>query len=169
MSAASAAAGLPELPVSARAPGKCIVFGEHGVVHGTPELLFAIDLDTHVMVRAADHFSLNANDRAREEHPYFRSALDLLWSGGAPLAVRTTSRIPRSAGLGSSAAFVAAMCAALAPGRSPDPPGRLADIAFRIERGAQGVGSPGDTSAAIAGGFLTITAERGEPLWTVSE
>lgn len=160
---------LPRLPASARAPGKCIVFGEHGVVHGTPELLFAIDLETHVTVQRAEEFSLNGDRQARSQHPYFRSAMDVLWPHGEPLAVHATSRIPRSAGLGSSAAFVAALAAGLSPdGPTPDGP-RLAETSFRIERGAQGVGSPGDTSATVAGGFLTLNADRGDKLWTLRQ
>ena len=42
----------PPLPLAGRAPGKCIVFGEHAVVHGAPELVFAIDLYTQVGVRS---------------------------------------------------------------------------------------------------------------------
>lgn len=157
----------PEVAVSARAPGKCIVFGEHGVVHGTPELLFAIDLETNVTVRRAERFSLNGDTEARTGHPYFQRAIDVLWPDGPPLQVRATSRIPRAAGLGSSAAFVAALCAALLPPAAGDDRARLARVSFEIEQGAQGVGSPGDTSAAVAGGFLTINATEGEPLWTV--
>lgn len=159
------------VPVGARAPGKCIVFGEHGVVHGTPELLFAIDMETHVSVHAAPEFSLNGDRDARAHHPYFQRAIDLLWADGLPFAVRATSRIPRAAGLGSSAAFVAALAVALdhAKGLPPEERGALADRCFRIEHGAQGVGSPGDTSAAVAGGFLTINADEGEPLWTIRD
>ena len=100
---------------------------------------------------------------------HFQRAVDLLWPQGPPLEVRATSRIPRSAGLGSSAAFVAALCVALTQPTGAADPARLAELSFRIEHGAQGVGSPGDTSAAVAGGFLTINTEKGEPLWTIRE
>lgn len=169
----SGASPTPATPfvASARAPGKCIVFGEHGVVHGTPELLFAIDLETNVTVRSADHFSLNGDREARQSHSYFQRAVELLWREGPPLEVRATSRIPRSAGLGSSAAFVAAMGVALtrSAAGSDEERARLAELSFRIEHGAQGVGSPGDTSTVVAGGFVTINADRGEPLWTVRD
>ncbi len=158
-----------ELPRSARAPGKCIVFGEHSVVHGGPELLFALDLHTQVVVREASRTSLNSDPDATEHNPYLRAALEALWRDGPALEVRSVSRIPRSAGLGSSAAFVAALTRALLPPSEPAEPGALARLCFGIERRAQGVGSPGDTSASVAGGYLAINASAGTPLWTLEQ
>ncbi len=155
------------LPVSAEAPGKCIVFGEHAVVHGAPELLFALDLSVQVIVRPSGAVSLNTDREGTERNPYFRSALARSWSDGPPVAVRAVSRIPKSAGLGSSAAFVAALSAALSAARGGIDRPALAQRAFETERGAQGVGSPGDTSAVVGGGFLSINGGSGEVLWTV--
>ncbi len=155
------------LPLSARAPGKCIVFGEHAVVHGAPELAFAIDLYTQVLVRSAETTRLNADAEATAQNPYFRSALERAWSGGPPIDVRAVSRIPRAAGLGSSAAFAAALAAAFGAARGGVDRATLAQQAFEIERGAQGVGSAGDTSTSVAGGFVAINGGGSEPLWTV--
>ncbi len=155
------------LPLSARAPGKCIVFGEHAVVHGAPELAFAIDLYTQVLVRSAETTRLNADAEATAQNPYFRSALERAWSGGPPIDVRAVSRIPRAAGLGSSAAFAAALAAAFGAARGGVDRAALAQQAFEIERGAQGVGSAGDTSTSVAGGFVAINGGGSEPLWTV--
>jgi len=161
--------GIPAraLPISARAPGKCIVFGEHAVVHGAPELVFAIDLTTQVFVSAGEATRLNADSEAPRRNAYFRSTLDLAWSGKPPLEVRAISRIPKSAGLGSSAAFVAGLAAALSSASGGIDRPALAQRSFEIERGAQGVGSPGDTSTAVAGGFVAVNGGPGEPLWSV--
>jgi len=159
------------LPVSAFAPGKCIVFGEHAVVRGAPELLFALDLTTQTLVRASPNgrTTLNADAEAARQHAYFREALARSWPGGPAVEVRTVSRIPRSAGLGSSAAFAAAAAAAFAAASGGiDRPG-LAQRAFDIERAAQGVGSPGDTSASVGGGYVAINGGAGAPLWSVSD
>jgi len=155
------------LPVSARAPGKCIVFGEHAVVHGAPELVFAVDLMTQVFVTAGSATRLNSDDDAVRRNAYFRAALEASWKGGRPVEVRAISRIPKSAGLGSSAAFVASVAAAF--GAATGGVGRpaLAQRSFEIERAAQGVGSPGDTSTVVAGGFVAVNGGTGEPLWTV--
>ena len=155
------------LPLSARAPGKCIVFGEHAVVHGAPELVFAIDLHTQVFVRAADTTRLNSDADAAVRNGYFRSALAQAWSGGPPVDVRAVSRIPRAAGLGSSAAFAAAIAAAFAAARGGTDRPSLAQQSFEIEQGAQGVGSPGDTSTVVAGGYIAVNGGQGDPLWTV--
>ena len=157
------------LPIAARAPGKCIVFGEHAVVHGAPELLFAIDLDTQVFVRPAPETRLNGDPGAVEANPYFARALASLWADGPPIDVRAVSRIPRAAGLGSSAAFVAALTAALGAATGGIDRPTLARRSFQIERGAQGVGSPGDTTAVVGGGFLALNGGPGEPLWTVED
>jgi len=161
--------GIPArpLPVAARAPGKCIVFGEHAVVHGAPELVFAIDLVTQVFVRSAPSTRLNSDRGALRTNAYFRAAVEAGWKDGPPIDVRAISRIPRSAGLGSSGAFAASLAAALGAATGGMDRALLAQRAFEIERGAQGVGSPGDTSTVVAGGFVTINGGPGTPLWTV--
>jgi len=155
------------LPIAARAPGKCIVFGEHAVVHGAPELVFAIDLHTEVVVRPSDRTRLNSDPEGREKNPYFRAALDIGWPHPSPVEVRAVSRIPRAAGLGSSAALTAALAAAFGAASGGLDRPALAQRSFEIERAAQGVGSAGDTTAVVGGGYLAINGGAGEPLWTV--
>ncbi len=155
------------LPISARSPGKCIVFGEHAVVRGAPELVFAIDLYTQVVVRAGTRTTLNSDPEAPQKNEYFRTALEHYWPDGPAVEVRAVSRIPRAAGLGSSAAFAASLTAAFAAARGGIGRAELAQASYEIERGAQGVGSPGDTTAAVGGGFLAINGGPGKPLWSV--
>jgi mevalonate kinase len=156
------------LPTSARAPAKCVLFGEHAVVRGAPELVVAIDLHTQVVVRAAERSRLNAEPPGTSDNPYFREALAASADPARGVDVRAVSRIPRAAGLGSSAAFVAALGAALAAADGGLDRAALAQRAFDVERAAQGVGSPGDTSASVAGGYVSLNAgpNGGEPLWT---
>jgi len=165
----SAAIPALELPLSARAPGKCILFGEHAVVHGAPELVLAIDLSTQVLVRGAAAFALNADPDGLEHNPYFRTVVERCWAGRPPVAVRAVSRIPRAAGLGSSSAFVAASVAAFGAASGGLSRAELARRSFAVERGAQGVGSPGDTSACVAGGYVTLNGGSGPALWTLSD
>jgi mevalonate kinase len=149
------------LPLAARAPGKCILFGEHAVVHERPELVLAIDLPVQVGVKVAERGSLNGDPDAATTHPYLRTALATCWEGGPPLLVRVHSRVPRAAGLGSSAAFSSALVAALSAARGGISRTELARRAFAVERTAQGVGSPGDTAAAVGGGYLSINGPGG--------
>jgi mevalonate kinase len=143
------------------------VFGEHAVVHGAPELVFAIDLTTQVFVTKGETTRLNADVEGPRRNPYFRSALDLGWKGGFPVDVHAISRIPKAAGLGSSAAFVGALAAVFGSATGGVDRPALAQRSFEIERAAQGVGSPGDTSTVVAGGFVAINGGPGEPLWSI--
>jgi mevalonate kinase len=158
-----------DLPLAARAPGKCILFGEHAVVHGRPELVLAIDLSVQVGIRAASPGGLNGDPNAAKTHPYFRAALERLWADGPSLDVRVNSRVPRAAGLGSSAAFSAALAAALSAARGGVSRAELAERAFAIERSAQGVGSPGDTAAAVGGGYLSLNGPGGAEVFRFSD
>jgi mevalonate kinase len=158
-----------ELPLSARAPAKCILFGEHAVVHGKPELLLAMDLYSQVSVRTSTRFSLNADKDPLATNPYLARAVASAWAGGEPLSVQVTSRIPRAAGLGSSAAFVAAVMAILASARGGVSRPDLAQRSFEVEQGAQGVGSPGDTTAVVGGGYLAVNGGSGPLLWEVND
>ncbi|MFZ0699927.1 MAG: mevalonate kinase [Thermoplasmata archaeon] len=157
------------LPLSSRAPGKCILFGEHAVVRGAPELLLAIDLTTQVLIRDAPTFTLNADASGLEHNPYFRAAVEQCWKETRPVALRAVSRIPRAAGLGSSAAFVAATVAAMGAASGGISRADLAQRSFAVERGAQGVGSPGDTSACVAGGYVTMNGGTGTTLWSLAQ
>jgi mevalonate kinase len=159
-----------EPPVAARAPGKCILFGEHAVVHGQPEVLLAIDVYAQVAIRPSPEWRLNGHGAPAMDHPYLQAAIRELWPSGPPLDVTVVSRIPKASGMGSSAAFVLGLAAAMGAARGGVDRARLAQQAFSIERGAQGVGSPGDTSAVTAGGYLTLNTEEGSveaPLWGV--
>lgn len=159
------------LPVVARAPGKCILFGEHAVVRGQPEVLLAVDLYTQVAIRPAPEWRLNGHAGPVAGHRYLQAAIREVWTHGTPLDVTSVSRIPKASGMGSSAAFVSGLVAAMGAAQGGVDRPTLAQRVFSIERNAQGVGSPGDTSAAIAGSYLTLNtdvAAIGEPLWTVS-
>jgi len=136
-------------------------------VQGAPELLFAIDLTTQVVVTAGTATRLNSDEEATRKNAYFRSALELAWKDGPPVEVRSVSRIPKAAGLGSSAALVASLTAVFGAARGGVDRPQLAQRSFEVERGAQGVGSPGDTSTVVAGGFVAVNGGPGEPLWTV--
>jgi mevalonate kinase len=157
------------LPVAARAPGKCILFGEHSVVHGQPELVFAIDLYSQVALRAAPTDRLNGSPDAAAANPYLTTALRQMRPDGPPLDVSVVSRLPRAAGLGSSAAFSTGLSAALGALSGGMSRTELAQRSFDVEREAQGVGSAGDTTACVGGGYLSINAGSGPPAWEVSD
>jgi mevalonate kinase len=157
------------LPLAARSPGKCIVFGEHAVVHGRAELLLAIDLSVQVGIAPAGRGSLNGDPDASVTNPYLHAGLERFWAGGVPLGLHVTSRVPRAAGLGSSAAFSSALVAGLAAARGGVTRAGLAERAFAVELSAQGVGSPGDTAAVVAGGYVSVNGPGDGELFRLSD
>jgi mevalonate kinase len=138
-------------------------------VHGRPELVLAIDLPVQVTLQRAPEMRLNGDPDARASNGYFREALARFWTDGPALAVRVQSRVPRAAGLGSSAAFTAALVAALSAAQGGVARRELATRAFAVERGAQGVGSPGDVAAAVGGGYLSINGPGDETVFDFSD
>ncbi|MGA7924253.1 MAG: mevalonate kinase [Thermoplasmata archaeon] len=156
-------------PLAARAPGKCILFGEHAIVYGKPELVLAIDLYAQMGIREASSLSLNGDRRPLEHNPYLRAGVDHFGAAAIPLELRVTSRIPRAAGLGSSAAFCANLATAFSAAAGGCSRAELHQRSFLIERSAQGVGSPGDTAAAVAGGYLALNDSAGAPLWEITD
>lgn len=109
--------------VVASAPGKVILTGEHFVVHGEPCLAMAIDLRAFVETRVVREggYVIEAPDLGlywREGEPLpkplapVRLLMDRLLEGsrhpGWGLWVRIASKLPASAGLGSSAAVAVA-------------------------------------------------------------
>ena len=108
--------------VTASAPGKCILFGEHAVVYGHPAVAVAIDQRISVKIQPSpnnlwllDGSSLNMN-----RNPHIKGLIDKLWPeqfGAPPLSIHIKGNIPRASGLGSSAALSVATAAALRTAR----------------------------------------------------
>ena len=104
--------------VTASAPGKCILFGEHAVVYGHPAVAVAIDQRISLKIQPSpnnlwllDGSSLNMN-----RNPHIKGLIEKLWpeKDGAPaLSIHIKGNIPRASGLGSSASLSVAFAAAL--------------------------------------------------------
>jgi mevalonate kinase len=153
--------------VTASAPGKFVVLGEHSVVYGKPALVLATNRRITCSVRRSRHNSLNGEylDLSRQPHFSYLTrdvsyALDFL----------TTSEIPSGAGMGSSAALSAALALAIHSERGEFPTEKnLVDEAYGAELHAQGSGSPMDASACVHGGGIAVNVkEEPNELWTIS-
>ncbi|MDX1611164.1 MAG: mevalonate kinase [Candidatus Thermoplasmatota archaeon] len=160
----------------AAAPGKIILFGEHAVVFGEPAVAVAIDLETKVDVIPDERLSTHqVNDRPMETyaHLFIEKAVELLWDNAGnttPLSIRTNSRLPSAAGLGSSAALSTATCASLLHLTGQFSETRLARAAYETEWLGQGKqGSPIDTSASTHGQAIYVAREKEEEhhLWSL--
>jgi mevalonate kinase len=154
--------------VTASAPGKIILLGEHAVVFGQTAISVAVDLRLRCNVEPSDKYMLNGQQHSLRGHPYLCGAIRSYWKGG-PLSVLTESDFPSGSGIGSSAAVTTSFLAALRAlqGKVPDEEW-VARSAFEIESLAQGRASPIDTSTSAHGKAIIIDAkERENMLWHI--
>ncbi|MDD2410390.1 MAG: mevalonate kinase [Candidatus Methanomethylophilaceae archaeon] len=152
---------------SASAPGKFVVLGEHAVVYGKPAVALAIDRRFRCTVSDSDRLLLNGMPEDLSLHPHMRHVLKA--NGVDSISIVTESDLPSGSGLGSSAALSAALSCAVRTmlGRPADEKD-IINEAYEAEFGAQGIGSPMDTSASVHGGGIGVNIPcEGEPLWTI--
>lgn len=103
--------------ITASAPAKAILFGEHATLYGQPAVAVALDLRLTVQIQPASEFRVN-NYRITAQNTYrhlqIAHALDLFWDKARPVHFSTSSNIPSASGLGSSSAFTVSTLGALA-------------------------------------------------------
>ncbi|PSQ16375.1 mevalonate kinase [Halobacteriales archaeon QS_8_69_26] len=175
--------------VTASAPGKVYLFGEHAVVYGEPAVPCAIDLRARVTAeeRSDDRLVVHARDLKLDgftveygegspdvdaEDALVRAAVgyvdesvaqvrDAAGRPGAGLEITVESDVPLGAGLGSSAAVsVAAIEAGTrALGTELDRE-EVADRAYRVEHAVQdGQASRSDTFCSTMGGAVRVEGD----------
>lgn len=153
--------------VTASAPGKVIVLGEHAVVYGKPAVALAIDRRIRCTLSYAAETTVNGRPFDADKHPYLAHML----RDSRSVCIETESSVPPGSGLGSSAALCTAFIKALGALNSDSMEGeRLAKEAFLTEYAVQGRASPLDTSASTHGMGIALNApERtGEHLWDIT-
>jgi mevalonate kinase len=125
------------------------LFGEHAVVYGKPGIAMAIKPRVFVTVR-------NTKRPQRAKSPYIDGCFEAM---GVLGSVYINSQIPRSSGLGSSAAVTVATLSAINDEFSLHKTREdIADMAFEIEKKVQkGRASPTDTTVSMYGGIVLIT------------
>jgi mevalonate kinase len=106
--------------VTASAPGKCILFGEHAVVYGEPAVAVAIEQRISVTLESVQTgetpWKIDGMQFDSRKHPHVQALRNRLWqtSQGAPgITIQVNGDIPPASGLGSSAALSVAASAAL--------------------------------------------------------
>jgi mevalonate kinase len=162
------------MTITASAPGKLMLLGEHAVLHGRLAVVCAVNqrITVELTPRQDDAVHIQSElgtfagriDALSPERP-FRFVIAALIAGGIPggcdLAIH--SDFSDQVGLGSSAAVTVAVCAATDAwlGRETDPLDlvrRARDVVRTVQGGA---GSGADVAASVFGGTL---AYRADPL-----
>ena len=167
------------ITVTASAPGKFVVLGEHAVVYGKPAIALAMDMRVSMQAHFSKEFRVNnAPANSFNVSPHMRYISEL--HGDDPLSIYIGDRVPSGSGLGSSAALSVAYSAALRKLKGlPTDPATIAKEAYEAEYFAQGRGSPMDTSASTNGGGIALNIpykqedflwriEKGDRAWDVS-
>ncbi len=156
--------------VTASAPGKMIVLGEHSVVYGKPAVAIAIDKRTVTKVSKCDDFYVNGYRPLAGAHPHIRSIM--LDNNISSLSVYGDTTLPTSSGLGSSAALSSSLSLAVRTlyGKDTDKE-TIARESFEAEWFAQGRASPLDTSTCTKGGGVVLNSPEGlgRHLWTIDK
>jgi len=160
--------------ITASAPGKLILFGEHAVVYGEGAIATAVDkrarvtvceLDEKKIVVSSKNFGapIDAPLKGETDHPAVRAAQAALEYAGQKvgIGIEIDSKLPIAAGMGSSAAISSATAAAvinLLTGTVPSL--EISNVAYEGEKIAHGKPSGIDSSVATFGG--TIFFQRGK-------
>ena len=158
--------------VTAFAPGKCILFGEHAVVYGHPAVAVSIDSGIEITVEECERWEINNQHNTNgfelfdsNKHPHIQHIIkDLFNYEGKPLRINVQSNLFSGAGLGSSAALSNAMGAALHQFTKPNKELdliKLSKIGHSAEAATQeGRASPTDSAASSLGGCVVVSGEK---------
>lgn len=170
--------------ISAYAPGKIILFGEHAVVYGRPAIAAPVkDVQARAMLQAnpkgphgvlkirAPDIGLDSTlDELPRDHPMAAAVFAVLRELGVarPPAgnLKVTASIPPASGLGSGAAVSIAVIRALSAFLgSPLPDERVCALAFEVEKLHHGTPSGIDNTVITYG--MPVFFVKGEPIETL--
>lgn len=170
------------MQVTASAPGKAILFGEHAVVYGKPAIAMALSKRAYVKVsgRADEKICVNIrdlgikgiidlkNDIILSDSPkkgilkYVLSSLKKVHEKSG-LNICIDVNVPIGGGLGSSAAVTVALIAAVSKYNNKDLKKKeIAKLAHEVELEVQGSASTLDTTISTFGGLIYLEKDAKE-------
>jgi mevalonate kinase len=173
--------------VVASAPAKIILFGEHFVVYGEPAIVMAIDRRAHAEAELRQDKRLRFHSTNLNTSCYFEEGIFKVEQGDAKetrlkfepvklavekvlaasgknvgMDITISSEIPVGAGLGSSAAVVASVTAAVSALLGSEySKQEIFRIAFEAEKAVHGTPSGVDPAIATFGGTLLFQVDTG--------
>jgi mevalonate kinase len=170
--------------ITATAPGKIILFGEHAVVYGRPAIAVPVlQVRARAIVTAqpaatfsrvviqAPNIALEANlDELPEDHPLAAAILGVAHTVGIThlpaCTVRISSTIPVASGLGSGAAVSVAVVRAFSAFLGhPLPDEMVSKLAFEVEKIHHG--TPSGIDNTVITYSMPVYFVRGEPIKTL--
>jgi len=164
------------MQVTASAPGKAILFGEHAVVYGKPAIAMALGkraqvkvterLDNKIQVNIRDlgikgyinlkENSVTSNSPKKGILKYVLNSVKSVHQGSG-LDICIDVNVPIGGGLGSSAAVTVALIAALFRYNNMDLKKKeISRLAHKVELEVQNYASPLDTSISTYGGLIYL-------------
>jgi len=155
--------------ISASAPAKVILLGEHTALYGNPVLVMALDIRSRVSVskRKDKKIVLTAPDLGLDKVPVERKTRgsEMIRKGvslvGGGYDIRIESDIPIASGLGSSASIASALMMALGKSKGKESGMRvLAQEALKCENEVHGMSSGVDPFAVTYGGISIYQEEK---------
>lgn len=159
--------------VSASAPGKVIIVGEHFVVHGSYAVAASINKRVRATVSESSKNSIivsgNRTSLISKNDGQFsavkavvRKSLQVYGRPEMQLRIEISSNIPAGSGLGSSAAVSVATAASLTKFLNQDIEKRtISEIALAGEKQVHGNPSGIDTESCLNGGLLLFSKNSG--------
>lgn len=168
------------MQVTASAPGKAILFGEHAVVYGKPAIAIAVDRRARITIKESkeDKITVKIPDLGLfgsiDENGHIihgdhgeAGILEFISSAlsksnlNRNIIIEVDLGIPIGAGLGSSAAITVATLKAAHQYKKEDLNNEtLADMAHKVELEVQGSASPLDTTLSTYGGAIYLSKEK---------
>ncbi len=144
--------------ITASAPGKLLLMGDHAVVYGYPSIVTALSERLYVSESEANVLPKDTR---------FVDAAIAAWGEGRAVAVSTKSTFSGTYGFGSSSAVTVATLKMLRPEATNK---EIFDAAYDIVLKIQGKASGFDVAAAVYGGTLyyVVGGKIIEPLQTES-
>jgi mevalonate kinase len=168
------------MQVTASAPGKIILFGEHAVVYGKPAIAVAVDRRAYVTVQnredeqiyvkvpdleVSGYLNLEENEVKLETGDktkkgiliYMLKSIEKVHAGSG-MNIHVDLNVPIGAGLGSSAAITVATIAAVSKFNGKNLSlEETARKAHEVELEVQGAASPIDTTLSTYGGIIYLS------------
>lgn len=162
--------------VTASAPGKLMLYGEHAVVYGSPCIVTAVDQRVRVTVEpngegeihvcspnvGLDEYHKKISKLGKDDLPKSMAFVEMLskrfyekYQVKSGIRISTESDFSTQFGFGSSAAVVVALTNALAKYFDKEMKNReIFEMAYQAVLDVQGVGSGFDVAASVYGGTI---------------